>query len=155
MTKRLYREGDLFAVPLRDHGYALGLVARCQPRGRILFGYFFSSRHSAPPKLSDLSTLAPDDAVLRCRFGDLGIAERSWPVLGQLPGWNREIWKMPAFVRVEALTGHKMQVIYSDADPSVEVGETGLAHDAETEPKDGLAGSGFVELRLTNLVNQS
>jgi hypothetical protein len=36
MKKLTYREVDLFVLPLRDRGYAVGLVARSGPRGRVL-----------------------------------------------------------------------------------------------------------------------
>jgi hypothetical protein len=36
-------EGDLFAVPLRDGGYGIGVVARVGRRG-VLVGYFFGRR---------------------------------------------------------------------------------------------------------------
>lgn len=44
---RNYREGSRFAVPLRQGGYAVGLVARVNPRG-VLLGYFFGPRHDVP-----------------------------------------------------------------------------------------------------------
>ena len=42
MPKASYREGDWFAVPLRDGGYAAGLIARANPKG-VLLGYFFGN----------------------------------------------------------------------------------------------------------------
>jgi hypothetical protein len=54
MKKLTYREGDLFVLPLQDLGYAVGLVARSGPRGRVLFGYFFGPRYPEMPKLSEL-----------------------------------------------------------------------------------------------------
>jgi hypothetical protein len=40
MTKLPYREGDLYALPLRDSGFGIDLVARSAPPGRTLFGFF-------------------------------------------------------------------------------------------------------------------
>lgn len=150
--KLTYREGDLFVLPLRERGYAVGLVARSGPRGRVLFGYFFGPRYAEVPKLSGLTNLSPEDAILRCCFGDLGLMEGTWPVLGQMPGWERTTWKIPPFVRHDPLTGRKFQVIYSDADPNVVVSEMKLAPDADIEPKDAMAGAGFVELKMTKLL---
>ena len=155
MKKRPYREGDLFALPLRDRGYAVGLVARSGPRRGVLFGYFFASRYSDVPTLSELPAFSPKDAILRCRFGDLGLIEGTWLVLGQIPGWERITWKMPPFVQHEPFTGRKIQIIYSDTDPNAVVSETRLDPDADIEPKDGMAGAGFVELRLTKLLSKS
>jgi len=155
MKKLTYREGDLFVLPLRERGYAVGLVARSGPRGRVLFGYFFGPRYPETPKLSELTNLSPEDAILRCRFGDLSLMEGAWPVLGQMPGWERAAWKMPPFVRHDPLTGGKTQVIYSDANPNVVVSEMKLAPDADIEPKDGMAGAGFVELKMTKLLSET
>ncbi|MFE2092535.1 hypothetical protein [Streptomyces sp. NPDC059460] len=38
-----YAVGDVFAVPRRDHGHALDLVARMDGKGTAL-GYFFGPR---------------------------------------------------------------------------------------------------------------
>jgi hypothetical protein len=63
-----YREGDWFAVPLRDGGYAVGLVARMDNRGGVL-GYFFGPRRDDVPSPSDVeaSTLggAPGSPLRR------------------------------------------------------------------------------------------
>lgn len=96
-----YPESTVFAVPLEGGGYALGLVARRAPRGRILFGYFFGPRLSSVPKLNEVPHLNQFHAIDKCQFGDLGLFEGSWPVIGQLKPWNREDWPMPLFYRDE------------------------------------------------------
>jgi len=63
MKRLSYREGTWFAVPLKDGGYAAGVVARVGRRG-VLFGYFFGPRRPAAPSLSDLEGLTPNNAVL-------------------------------------------------------------------------------------------
>ncbi|MGH9822314.1 MAG: Imm26 family immunity protein [Blastocatellia bacterium] len=50
-----YVEGDWFAVPLDDQGYALGMIARARPRGRMLFGYFIGPRRREAPALAEVS----------------------------------------------------------------------------------------------------
>lgn len=50
MAKRLpYREGTWFALPLRKGGYAVGVVARMAPRGRIILAYFFGPKRNQIP----------------------------------------------------------------------------------------------------------
>jgi len=93
--KTKYREGDVFAVPLADGGYGLGVVARAK-RG-VYLGYLFGDVHAQIPAL-ELLRLRPDDTVLVPIGGDQGLAEGHWPVLGQLPGWDRDDWPMPWFV---------------------------------------------------------
>ena len=97
--------------------------------------------------------LEPSNAVLIRRFGDLGLVEGQWEVLGSDPGWDRDRWPVPGFGRREELTGRSWRVEYSDADGIELLGEM-IVSDAERErlPEDGLAGAGFVEQRLTRLL---
>jgi hypothetical protein len=155
MKKLPYREGDLFALPLRDHGYAIGLVARCGPRGRVLFGYFFGRRYTQVPELSHVASFLPKDAILVRRFGDLNLINGEWRVLGQSKDWNRTIWTMPPFVRGDPLTGPKLRVVYSDADPGTSVSQTELPTDADIEPRDIMSGAGAIEIIMTKLLSSA
>src|SRR5881392_968160 len=92
-----YREGDVFAVPLHDGSHAIGVVARIG-NGAVL-GYFFDQRYENVPDISDVGELSHRSAGLIQIFGDLGLIRGTWPVLGQLPSWQREEWPMPAFGR--------------------------------------------------------
>jgi hypothetical protein len=151
MTRVIYHEGDWFAVPLRDHGFALGLVARANRKGMLL-GYFFGPRRPTPDVL-DVTEMRPERAVLIGKFGHLGIRDGRWPLIGRDPDWDRGSWPLPVFVRYEELTGRTFQVIYDDADPSRVVRETEVAPGiAEQGPTDGLMGAGFVERTLTALL---
>jgi hypothetical protein len=147
-----YREGDVFAVPLRDGGYGIGVVARMDGRG-IVLGYFFGERHDDPPEPGDVHGSKPADSVHILRFGDLGLIRGEWPVIGPLPGWNREEWPMPAFGRQQDLTGRCLRVEYPHDDPSGPPREVEISSDELAAlPEDGLAGFGFVEVRLTRLL---
>ncbi|HTW97280.1 MAG TPA: hypothetical protein VMD59_00805 [Acidimicrobiales bacterium] len=87
------------------------------------------------------------------RFGHLGLAKGSWPIIGQLPGWDRRDWAMPAFIRYEELTGRSLRVRYDDDDPSALVAEEVVAPGfGEQGPKDGLLGAGAVVRVLTSLL---
>lgn len=147
-----YREGDWFAVPLRDGGFAVGLIARANPRGALL-GYFFGPPHVEVPKLQDVAGLEPADAALVRKFGHLGIVHGKWTVLGRLDGWDRRDWPTPVFVRYEELTGRSFRVYYDDDDPNKMLREEQVAPgEAEQGPKDGLMGAGFAEGALTRLL---
>lgn len=147
-----YREGDWFAVPLLDGGFAVGLIARANPRGALL-GYFFGPPHAEVPKLEDIVGLKPADAVLVGTFGHLGIVHGKWTVLGRLDGWDRRDWPTPVFVRYEELTGRSFRVYYDDDDPNRVLREEQVAPgEAEQGPKDGLMGAGFAEGALTRLL---
>lgn len=152
MAKVKYREGDWFAVPLRDGGYAVGLIARANPGG-VLLGYFFGPLRPEVPGLKDIVCLRPDDAVLIRKFGHLGIVRGKWPLLGQLDGWDRREWPTPVFARHEELTGRSFRVFYEDDDPNRLLREEQIAPgEAEQAPKDGLMGAGFAEGALTRLL---
>jgi len=57
------------------------------------------------------------------------------------------------FVRYEGLTGRTYRVVYDDADPNRLLREVQVFPGvAEQGPTDGLAGAGFVEIRLTSLL---
>jgi hypothetical protein len=112
-----YSEGDIFALPLRDGGYGLGVVARMNGKGAV-FGYFFGRRYDEPPALAEVGELDPIDNVWVPIFGDLGLTRGTWPVVGPLPGWQRAEWPMPAFGRHEELTGRYLRVEYGDDDPN-------------------------------------
>jgi hypothetical protein len=113
-----FSEGTVFAVPLRTGGLATGVLGRAGSSG-ILFGFFFGPRRKQLPRLESLGDLTPVDAVLIGRFGDLGLRNGRWPVLGTLPNWDRSRWPMPAFARRELITGATFCVIYDDADQHV------------------------------------
>ena len=152
MAKVQYREGDWFAVPLRDGGFAVGLIARANPGGALL-GYFFGPRRFEVPTLGDVEGLKPGDAVLVRKFGHLGIVQGKWRLLGYLDGWDRREWPTPVFVRYEELTGRSFRVFYDDDDPNRVLREVQVPPgEAEQAPKDGLMGVGFVETALSRLL---
>jgi Immunity protein 26 len=150
-----YEEGDWFAVPLRDSGFAVGLIARANPKAALL-GYFFGPRRVEVPTLDDVARLNPDEAVLVRKFGHLGIVQGEWPLLGRLKDWDRREWPMPVFVRYEELTGRSFRVFYDDSDPNKLLREERVPPgEAAQGPKDGLMGAGFAEKVLTNLLAES
>src|SRR5829696_9606591 len=99
-----YEEGDWFAVPLRDYGYGVGIVARMDGKGGVL-GYFFEPRRIEVPVLDDLDALCAADAFLVRRFGDLSLIRREWPVIGRAPEWDRPLWPIPAFAGAKISAG--------------------------------------------------
>ena len=150
--RRNYAEGDWFAVPLRDGGYAVGLVARAS-RGGVLLGYFFGPKRAEISTLSEVAQLRAEEAILIERFGHLGLKQGTWTVIGQLDSWDRTAWPMPSFVRYEELTGRSFTVLYDPDDPNRVVREEQITPGtAEQGPKDGMAGAGAVEIRLTRLL---
>jgi hypothetical protein len=93
--------------------------------------------------------------ILVEQFGDLGLLDGTWPVLGQLPGWRREAWPMPAFGHRELITGRYLRVEYAD-DGSDEVSRTPISRaEFDALPTAGLAGKGFLEKRLAGRIEHA
>jgi hypothetical protein len=154
-TKLRYREGDFFAVPLRDGGFATGLVARSGPKGKVLSGYFFGPRRTEPATLAVAGCCVPHDAVLVARFGDLSLQKEEWPMIGQA-AWNREMWPVPDFGRVDTVSENLgWRVTYADEDPNEVYREVECSpKEALFLPRDSLPGSGAVEIKLGKLIRE-
>ncbi len=149
-----YKEGDWFGVPLKDGGYALGIIARSRPNGKALFGYFFGPKREKIPSIGELRTLTPENAILVGQFGDLGLFEGEWPIIGHSEPWDRSTWPIPPLVRRDAVSGEAWLIKYSDDDPIQEISETPCdLFEIRNYPEDGLWGSGAVEIRLTKLLS--
>ena len=146
-----YTEGTLFFVPLRNGGYARGVVARAGREGKVLLGYFFGPQLPTT-EVAEFGDLDPSEAILCLRFGDLGLVNGEWPIWGRVPEWNRSEWPMPTFVRKDPL-GRKKPVLvrYSDIDPSHVESESSTADDCKFAP-DSMSGYGSVEIKLTKLL---
>lgn len=126
-------------------------MARAAPRGGVIFGYFF-----APDMMSSsvesFKGRRLKDAVLRLRFGDLGLINGDWPVLGKIDDWRREEWPMPDFVRREPGVSFFYRVRFSDRDPNE------YEHDERVDIADDLEsiaiyGYGAVEKEIMKLLN--
>lgn len=146
-----YSEGSVFLVPLRAGGYARGVVARSAPKGRVLLGYFFGPRLESNSTVT-LNDLDPSKAVLRIRFGDLGLINKEWPIVGSVPDWNRSEWPMPSFVWRDPLGKMKAHLVhYSDDDPTQKT-EGNPVEDDSGLMTDSLSGYGAVEIKLNKLL---
>lgn len=147
-----YREGDWFAVPLRDGGYALGVIARSNPKGALL-GFFFGPKRAEVPSLAAVVGLTPADAILVERFGHLGLVNGDWLNLGPVAGWHRSLWSSTAFGHREPLGSRCFKVIYDDDDPAKRLRtEAASADEIDRLPRDGLSGAAAVETILTKLL---
>jgi hypothetical protein len=146
-------EGDWFAVPLRNGGYALGLAARVG-KGGIVFGYFFGPKREKKSLLNLAASLTAGDAVLVRLFGDLGIRLGDWPILGTLASWRREEWPMPIFGRVvDEGRGIAWRVDHGDDPRSLGTDTRCSVEEAKRLPPDSLSGYGAVEIVLTKLLD--
>src|SRR5437016_3923009 len=148
MKKLPYIEGSVFLVPLKTGGYARGVVARAGPTGTGLFGYFFGP---CIPSIdvASLGDLHPSKAVLRLRFGDLGLINGKWPMIGMVPDWDRSQWRIPDFAR-RPPGMRPVLVRYSDLDPMRVEAEYPIEDDSNL-PTDSSSGQEAVEIKLTKI----
>jgi Immunity protein 26 len=145
-----YSEGSLFLVPLRDTGYARGVVGRAAKKGKVLFGFFFGPRLSSPSAITE-DELFPKRAILCARFGDLGLINGKWLIHGKVTKWNRSEWPMPEFARREAISSKVWRVKYRDDDPN-KIEDESVANFATKLEPDRLCGHGAIEIHLTKLL---
>lgn len=155
-TKRTkFQEGDWIAVPLRQGGYALGLLARLHGKDTGL-GYFFGPKFPVMPCEQDAAKLSPHDAILTAKFGTIGIAKGDWKVVFPSRPWRREEWPIPAFRRVEPFTDRILRVVYAEGDLLTPVVELPVSPDeAAALPEDGSYGMGALEIRLTRILGDN
>jgi hypothetical protein len=137
-------------VPLNNGGFARGVIARARPKGRLLLGYFFGPRIEGPNEVS-LLDLDPTQPLIRLTFGDLGLNNGTWPIVGTVPDWDRTKWPMPNFVRRDPISQRAWLVEYSDQDPSVLIAEYPTEYDSPLLT-DSTYGCGAVEIELTQLL---
>lgn len=151
MSKKInYHEGDWFAVPLQSGGFGVGIVSRMNGRG-IVFGYFLKPRREEIFSLPATTMLSPRDAVLVCQFGDLGLINHRWPIVGRDPQWNRQRWPMPPFGHRDALRPIAWRREY-DEDRLKQIREVLISEDEYAKlPKDGLFGYIAVETVLNSI----
>lgn len=146
-----YCEGTWYAVPLRDGGFAVGVVARATAKGKVILCYFFGPRRTSVPTLAEVESLIPNNAILVVRVGDLALLRGEWPIIGKAQSWNRSDWPMPAFVRRDPLSRKAWRVYYSDDNPNLVTREEPEPFES-TLDRDSVLGSGAAELVLTKIL---
>lgn len=144
-----YREGTCFFVPLRDRGFARGVVARCDGKGGLL-AYFFGPRLNAPD--SSFDELAPEASVLIGLCGDSGLLNGEWPQAGEIDGWKREAWPFPPMFREDEAAGRAWLSHYDEDSLEVICEEPVTSDRRNMYPYDRLMGYGAAEIRLTKLL---
>lgn len=154
-----YSEGQWFAVPLQDGGYALGIIVRGNYKTKGGLGYFFGPRYEDIPGEQETWLKGPSDAILIAWFGDLGIIWGRWPLISSMRPFRREEWPVPKFHRIDALRPDKGWLVEYSSEAKG-VGEQPIretycdAKELMGLPKDSLLGYGAVEIILTKLLSE-
>lgn len=148
-----YKEGTLFAVPLRRGGYGLGVVARTSPQGKIVLAYLFGPARQAVPTADEVRRLRPEDALRVARIGDLSLVDKTWPIIGELTSWRRKEWPMPPFVRRDDIAKKAWRVQYADNDANRVATEEPINYPNVSESeRDAVLGAGAAEIIMTKML---
>lgn len=148
-----YKEGDIFVVPLRTSGYAVGVIARVSANNSGgLLGYFFGKKFESVPSKDVIDSLRPLDAIRVLIFGDLSLLNKEWFVIGSISNWDRKSWPMPDFVRKDDISKKAWRVRYAEDNLSKVISEQPEPFDS-TLGKDAAFGAGAIELLLTRLAH--
>ena len=147
-----YQDGDCFLLPLRDGGFARGVVARHNGRG-VVFGYFFRPR--VIEKDATVGTLVPSEAVLSGKFGDLSLLKGEWRILGRIAQWSATEWPMPPLIRVDDMASRAWLSFYDDRTFACLREEAVAPALISKYPYDRMMGSGSVEIRMTKLLSET
>ena len=156
--KKIYiNEGQWFAVPLRNGGYALGVVVRGNSKS-VCLGYFFGPRYEKPPNDEIIWMKKAEDAILITQFGDQGLTNSSWPLIQTTRPFSREEWPIPKFgveIPFSAGKGFVREYEFNDSGEWRLLRETLVdAKDVMGMPSDSLKGGGSVEVTLTKLLEK-
>lgn len=150
--RKSFANGTVFLVPLRDRGYAVGVLARNSGEGHA-FGYFFGPRIDSGADV-DIDRLEPGDAILIGKFGDLELLRGNWPEVGSIRPWDPSRWPIPPLARIDESAGKAWLSTY-DEDFNCTREEEIRVEDANYYPYDRLMGSGSVEIRLTKMLGNA
>lgn len=106
-----YSEGDVFALPIDDLGWTIGLIARGRQRTRgetTLFLYIFDHVSSSRPTSCE-ERFVLEDSVASFRCGSLGFSAGKWLVIGRIEPFDRAKWPLPNMISaVGSLTGARL-----------------------------------------------
>jgi hypothetical protein len=97
--------------------------------------------------------LTPSAAVLVCRFGDLGLLDGGWTILGKFPDWSSSDWAIPSFARFSGIDDDLAWSVKYRDDLSLESEERISVEKAKKLPSNGLFSAGAVEIRLTKILS--
>ena len=155
-----YQEGQWFAVPLRDGGYALGIIVRGSYKTKGGLGYFFGPKYPEVPIGIETFAKNKENTLLIRQFGDLGIITGEWPLIQDGKPFTYEDWPVPLFHRVPPFSEGKAVIVeyrqdYSGDEHPIRETVTPLTDEILKLPKDVLSGSGAVEIVLTKLLKNT
>jgi Immunity protein 26 len=154
-SKLRYKNGSIFTVPLRTKGYAIGLIVR-NYEGYIL-GYFLNRVFENIPNLDSVKDLFITENISYISIhGSMGLRNKEWIIIGLMDNFNEECWPIPEFKKEVMLLDKTWYGVTYDETFSITTSVERKITEIESKnmPEDGFAGHGFVEIKLTNLLEK-
>lgn len=142
-------EGAVFLIPLPTSGFGVGVLVRSNGKGQA-FGAFFGPRIESADQVA-IDDLRPDLAILTCRFGDYGLFNGRWPVVGKIKDWDSNRWPLPNFVRAHDQATLRYLSEYNDRLELISENVVN-AMSVSKLPEDVQYGSGVVEMKMGKLL---
>jgi hypothetical protein len=103
-------------------------------------------------KSLDSISFSPETSLLSGLFGDLAIVRGDWPILGQLPSWDRKDWPLPRLSTKLANGSFRLTRYDEDTLEAINEKITQDERLALRLPEDGVMGYKYVELMLSSLI---
>lgn len=146
-------------MPLKDGGYALGVIVRGSYKTKGGLGYFFGPKYAEIPDEQETWLKNPSDAILIAWFGDLGIIWGKWPLIPSGRPFRREEWPVPKFRNIDPLNLNKGWLVeYRQESNGLELPIRRIYCDVKDLvglPEDGDWGYEAIETVLTKLLSES
>jgi hypothetical protein len=115
VKKHSYREGTAVAVPLSHGGWGIYVVARASAGS--IFAYGFGPVRRELPTAEVLTSLLPEETVLIEDTGDIAILDGVWPIIGEVPNFDRRDWPIPDFTTLQRGDAIGRRHHFEDGDP--------------------------------------
>lgn len=150
MSKKKYKPGDLFLVPLRSGGFGIGIIVRINKS--VILGFFWEKKFDTHPEYIDTSELKKSNVFWIKQFSSAGLDIGSWKMIGHYPSFNQTEWGVPRFLREISPFG-KYLISYND---NLEEIESIKVDDSFNDnlPVDGVAGYGSIEISLSKYLQE-
>lgn len=147
-----FHTGDWFLVPLGEDCFALGIVALVQ--NLVVLAYFFPKVYFGAPNETEINQWKDTDAIFIKLISGIYLENGKWPIIHHSIDFHESAWPLTDFGSIDSLNP---MIAYRTRYIDGNIGDLGYRWNVLPEeivglPQDGLAGVGFVELRLRRLL---
>jgi hypothetical protein len=149
-------EGTVVAIPVEPKGWVLGVYARVKKgrgSGGVPFGYFFGKVFDQLPDKSVIESLKAKDAILQSKFGDLGLIQGRWKIIGECKPWIRIDWPVPDMMYAsDEIFPYDQLIRYDENNMSHEIFRENFPPGSLNLPKASMPGSRALEIIISMII---